>query len=152
MYAMLICGPGCTHILSMVRVYALIISLSTMVLSPLVLLAGVFACPVTMYHNMQNFLGPNSTSALLLMAWQHSKWTTPPVGQSMGDVWLADDGFWPRWGDLSDSFDDLHLRGGRARLLSLAGLSLAARRAEDDAAGAAKAQQMAMSTASIQLP
>ena len=71
----------------MVRlVYALIISLGTMVLPPLVLLDGVFACPVTMYHNIQSFLGPNGTSALLVMAGQHCKWTTPQVGQPMDDA------------------------------------------------------------------
>ena len=48
-----------------------------MLLAPLALFADPLAWPVTMYHNLQDFFGPNATSTLLVVAGQHSEWTTP---------------------------------------------------------------------------
>ena len=99
---------------------------------------------------MLDFFGPNASSALLMAAGQHSEWTTLQVIKPMDDAWSSEGGFWLRWGDHNDGHGGV-LPGRRARLLSLGLLSLAARNAEDDAAGGAKAQQLAISTASIQL-
>ena len=56
-----------------------------MLLAPLALFADPLAWPVTMYHNLQDFFGPNATSTLLVVAGQHSEWTTPQVIKPMDD-------------------------------------------------------------------
>ena len=57
-----------------------------MLLAPLVLFAGALAWPVTMYHNLLDFFGPNATSAILMVVGQHSEWTTPRAIKPLDDA------------------------------------------------------------------
>ena len=116
-----------------------------------------FLCaPAIQFGMTSDFIGPNATEWAVLQSATNLQWTTPACsGPDAGDLGVGPcDG--PGWADWSPWFkgdsDTPGARGRKSRaLVTLLGLSFAARNAEDAAAGAAKVQQMALTTAGVQL-
>ena len=117
---------------------------------------GLYSSWSVVEQNILAFADYNATGSIALqMMAEHMEWVAPaaPAWQ-MGDA-RGDDNFgWARWDTNTDDFDAFDTPGGRgtrARLLGYSALTIAANRADEAAAGANKAQQIAITTAAMQM-
>jgi len=118
---------------------------------PIVLFTGQFDAGST---TSESFAG-NDTQQLVLQWVFGLQWMAPraPTGLLQArEGFIPDDGAgWTQWFSGENAVADTWGMPAQHRLLSMATLATGARQANEAAAGAAKAQQMAISTASLQL-
>ena len=118
-----------------------------------VIAGALLVCSTVVQSNIQTFIGPNGTEYVALQWATQLQWQPPPGPVMPPDDFGADIDDWTGWASWSDAGPDAGAaaHGQRGAMLAFAALAAGAQRAEDDAAGAIKAQQMAITTAGVQL-
>ena len=126
----------------------------TVLLLAAVFMAVLLVCAPVLQCNIAAFIGANGTEASVTQWAMQLQWNVPRPpcsGAPTGTDFWAGSGWSMPWFCVDADPRGGALRGLSSTAVALAAFSIAAQRAENDAAGAEKAQQMAIPTAGLQL-